>query len=313
MQMLRRSRWILGGILSAALCALAWQSDAVSFQAAIQKEVVDGDLMGAIGLYESVSRSSDRQIAAKALVRMGRCYEKLGDPRAIEAYERVVRDFGDQRDAVRDASARLAALRPAAESGGAVGWYNGDWQSGIPGLSNWYLSEKESERVYDDFVAPRGGWTVIAVYSNNRMDFTGVTHAAWEIRSGLENGKAGKRVAGGLSPATQTPIPGNGPFPRDPMIGYRIQVDGLQVRLSPGRYWLSVAPVGMGKSYINATRGRSGIGDPPGNNGRAFFLGYAPGAAYPVGVFMEAERIGRPGQFGIGKDFSQGVMIVPPK
>ena len=43
----------------------------------------------------------------------------------------------------------------------AIGWYNGDWQSGIPGQANWYLSNLSFSRVYDDFVVPKGGWTVV--------------------------------------------------------------------------------------------------------------------------------------------------------
>ena len=100
----------------------------------------------------------------------------------------------------------------------------------------------------------------------------------------------------------------NGPFARDPLIGYRIQVDGLHVQLAPGRYWLNVAPVGIGHSYVSATRGGNAIGKPPGENSRAFLLGPAPGS------FVQAGHPGAVGQGGIATHFSQGAIIAsPPK
>ena len=51
----------------------------VQLKAAIYKETVDGDLKGAIELYRKISHGADRAVAARALVRMGQCYEKLGD------------------------------------------------------------------------------------------------------------------------------------------------------------------------------------------------------------------------------------------
>jgi hypothetical protein len=40
---------------------------------------------------------------------MGQCYEKLGDAQARKAYEQVVREFADQKEAVEQARALLAA------------------------------------------------------------------------------------------------------------------------------------------------------------------------------------------------------------
>jgi Tol biopolymer transport system component len=85
----------------------------VALHAAMKKETVDGDLKGAIEAYKKLAQSRDHAIAAKALVRMGECYEKLGDAEARKAYERVVRDFGDQKDLAERARTRLAALERA--------------------------------------------------------------------------------------------------------------------------------------------------------------------------------------------------------
>ncbi len=58
--------------------------------------------------------ASDRALAAQALVQVGLYYEKLGRDEAVRAYERLVRDFADQEDAVEQARVRLAVLkRPA--------------------------------------------------------------------------------------------------------------------------------------------------------------------------------------------------------
>jgi Tol biopolymer transport system component len=97
----------------------------VALQAAIKIETIDGDLKAAIEAYRNVAATygSDRAVAAKALVRVGQCYEKLGEAQAKEAraaYSRVVRDYADQAEVVAQARARLAALGGAGGTGGMV-------------------------------------------------------------------------------------------------------------------------------------------------------------------------------------------------
>jgi hypothetical protein len=200
----------------------------------------------------------------------------------------------------------LAASISAQEhSQPAAAWYNGDWQQGIPGLLNWYASKHEFARVYDDFVVPDGGWTITSVFSNNNFyNFGPVTQASWEIRRNMSAGKGGKPVASGLAAATEKLIaPGTLP---DGGRHVRIQVDGLNIMLAPGRYWLSVAPVGRGHAYICATRGVHASGNPPGNNGWAL-ADVQPG----MHRFRETLESGA-GQVGIGIDFSQGVILAHP-
>jgi Tol biopolymer transport system component len=83
-------------------------------QTAIKKEVVDGNLTGAIeGYKKTVAAAKDnRAIAAQALVHMADCYQKLGDAEARKIWERLVREFADQREAVAMARARLGAGAP---------------------------------------------------------------------------------------------------------------------------------------------------------------------------------------------------------
>lgn len=79
----------------------------VQFKAAQHKEEVEGDLKGAIEQYKKLAGSSDRTIAARALIHMAECYQKLGDSESRNVYERIVREFADQADQVALARTRL--------------------------------------------------------------------------------------------------------------------------------------------------------------------------------------------------------------
>jgi Tol biopolymer transport system component len=93
----------------------AQNTAATMMEAARKTAVVDGDLDGAIKQYEAIVETyakTDRAAAATALVRMADDYQKLGRARESQAaYERVVREFSDQRDAVSEARARLASAQ----------------------------------------------------------------------------------------------------------------------------------------------------------------------------------------------------------
>lgn len=79
--------------------------------AARHKATIDGDLKGAIEEYRKVLSSSagNRTLAARALVEMAECHQKLGDAEAARIYAQVVRDYADQTEAAAIARARLAA------------------------------------------------------------------------------------------------------------------------------------------------------------------------------------------------------------
>src|SRR5437868_165198 len=78
-----------------------------ALKAADDKATIEGNLRGAIEMYKKIADGKDRAQAAKALIRIAECYLKLGDSESRKIYERVVRDFGDQVDAVKIARARL--------------------------------------------------------------------------------------------------------------------------------------------------------------------------------------------------------------
>jgi Tol biopolymer transport system component len=81
------------------------------FEAARQKETLEGDLTGAIKQYRAIvaKHKNDRAVTAMALVRMAEAYQKTGDAESRKIYEQVVREYGDQKEAVALARARLGA------------------------------------------------------------------------------------------------------------------------------------------------------------------------------------------------------------
>jgi Tol biopolymer transport system component len=98
--------------VAAMLSAQSGGDADVMLQRAIRKESVEGDLKGAIELYKKIvaGAAKSRATAAKALLRLGECYEKQGNAEAQHAYERLVREFGDQKEQAHNAEVRLSAM-----------------------------------------------------------------------------------------------------------------------------------------------------------------------------------------------------------
>jgi Tol biopolymer transport system component len=94
----------------------------VLFKAAQHTEQVQGDLKTAIAQYQKVVDAGNRALAAQALIRIAECHQKLGDAEASKVYQRIVRDYADQADAIAVARARLlgSADHTAAERGIAL-------------------------------------------------------------------------------------------------------------------------------------------------------------------------------------------------
>ncbi len=86
------------GIVLLILCifvtvdALPQQSAEELFEAAVYKKDADGDLEGAIKIFSNILSQfpENKQIAAKAQLNIGLCYEKLGRQNATEASQRGV-------------------------------------------------------------------------------------------------------------------------------------------------------------------------------------------------------------------------------
>ena len=98
------------------------QTGADRFQQALKKERVDGDLKGAIALYQQILKEqvADRSLSAKVLLQLASAYEKQGNADAKAAYQRIVRDYADQTEAASVARVRLVALSPAAVATGGT-------------------------------------------------------------------------------------------------------------------------------------------------------------------------------------------------
>ena len=109
-------RMVFGvGLIAALLLApLVAQDVQVELQRAVQKEVATGDLKGAIADYQAIVRRAgdNKAVAAQALIRMADAHRKLGDAEAKRIYERVLREFPDQKEAVAHARAALGSEGP---------------------------------------------------------------------------------------------------------------------------------------------------------------------------------------------------------
>lgn len=194
----------------------------------------------------------------------------------------------------------FSATAPPAQAAPIL-WYNGNFNF-FSGLANERLTAVSDAQVFENFVVPAGEtWVVQGLFSNNLMNFTGVTQAAWEIRSGVSSGNGGTLLASGISAATQTTT-GNSFFG---LTEYTIEVDGLSVVLGPGTYWMNIRPIGFGsgRSFMSTTSGTGAIGTPPGNDGNSFFTSSFFGYNFaPTSVL-----------FGTSTDFSGGIrgQVIP--
>jgi hypothetical protein len=94
----------------AAAGAQAVSSPGRQFEEAVTLMSTRRDFAAAARLFEKVAEGTDRAVAARALVYLGECYERLADANARAAYRRVIEQFPDQPVALAQARARLAAL-----------------------------------------------------------------------------------------------------------------------------------------------------------------------------------------------------------
>ena len=106
-----RMTWVAVAAMVAVMlhADVSAQRGSETFSRALAAEKADGDLRGAIRLYEQAIREAgkDRQLAARALLRIGECYRRLGDAQARTAFARIVNEYADQTDIVGEARTRL--------------------------------------------------------------------------------------------------------------------------------------------------------------------------------------------------------------
>ena len=148
---------------------------AMALKAAIKTETVDGDLRSAIGQYKKIITlpGADRATVATALLRMGQCHEKLGDAdiqEARKAYERVVREYGDQAAVADEARVKLAALNPAAGAQGKVERVERRIWSGPE--ANWMGNVSPDGRFLSFMHTPAGHLAVHDLATGDNRDLT---------------------------------------------------------------------------------------------------------------------------------------------
>jgi len=92
--------------------AVIQQTAGELFEKALYVEEGQGDLQKAIGLYQDIVKRfpESREVAAKALLHIGMCHEKLGSQEALKAYQRLIADYPGQKEEVALAKERLAGL-----------------------------------------------------------------------------------------------------------------------------------------------------------------------------------------------------------
>ncbi len=199
----------------------------------------------------------------------------------------------------------ILGLAVATSAHGMTLWYNGDYngEGAIPNGIN--MSTFSPSSVYDDFIVPVPGCIVDTVWSNNFVDFTGVTQAYWEIRTGVSAGDGGAILASDTSSATQVPTGTSAP---GSFVEYTIQVTGLDIQLPEGTYWLTVVPIGSGSghSFISATNGLNAISMAPGDND-AFIDSLFFGLDFEPTTIAAATWGVAPGNLVYYENFSMGI------
>jgi Tol biopolymer transport system component len=116
---------IVAALLLSAAAAQSQDKAEAGLKAAMDKEVVDGNLKAAIEQYKTLAQGQNKSVAARALLRLGECYEKQGNADARKTYEQILSRFGDQKQVVEQARTRLSRLgedRRAGEQANRVVW-----------------------------------------------------------------------------------------------------------------------------------------------------------------------------------------------
>lgn len=105
----------LGICLSIVAISQKTEDPSVLLRSAIEKEEVDGNLQAAIDIYQQIiEKFGDKSaVAAQAQFRIGRCYEKMGKREALEAYEKVIKNYPQQYEEVKAAKKRISQLTKA--------------------------------------------------------------------------------------------------------------------------------------------------------------------------------------------------------
>jgi len=102
----------IAAIFALALSGAGQQSTEQLYKSGLYEEEVGGNLQKAIGIYQDLLKRfpDNREIAAMAQLHIGLCHQKLGTKEAEKAFQKVVDDYPEQSEAVREAKEKLSLL-----------------------------------------------------------------------------------------------------------------------------------------------------------------------------------------------------------
>jgi hypothetical protein len=120
--------------------ATAQTDPASRLEASIHREVVEGDIRGAMIGYRTIAgdTAAPHNIVARSLLQLAQCQEKLGQRKEARAtYARIVRDWSSETEIAAQARAQLAG-----------------WTDALPGPRNLRFEEGEAGKVPPGWFVP---------------------------------------------------------------------------------------------------------------------------------------------------------------
>jgi Tol biopolymer transport system component len=99
-------------VVAFVLAGAGQQSAEQIYKAGLYEEEVGGNLQKAIEIYQDILKRfpDNRGIAAMAQLHIGLCYDKLGTAEAEKAFQKVLDNYPEQSEAVREAKEKLSLL-----------------------------------------------------------------------------------------------------------------------------------------------------------------------------------------------------------
>jgi Tol biopolymer transport system component len=99
-------------VVAFILAGAGQQSAEQLYKTGLYEEEVGGNLQKAIEIYEDILKRfpDNRGIAAMAQLHIGLCYDKLGTTEAKKAFQKVLDNYPEQSEAVREAKEKLSLL-----------------------------------------------------------------------------------------------------------------------------------------------------------------------------------------------------------
>jgi len=100
-------------VVAFVLAGAGQQSAEQLYKAGLYEEEVGGNLQKAIEIYQDILKRfpDNRGIAAMAQLHIGLCYDKLGASEAEKAFQKVLDNYPEQSEAVREAKEKLVVFQ----------------------------------------------------------------------------------------------------------------------------------------------------------------------------------------------------------